>query len=111
MLGIVLIYFIGKRFYELAERYQKSQWGFAILGVASYYVGTFIGGIAIAIGAELLGTTPIEEMNELTLSLLAFPFGLLAGVVTYQLLKSVWTRKRTAHDQADVLDEMFTVNH
>ena len=33
MLGLVLLYWIGKYFYKLAEEYDKSKWGFAILGL------------------------------------------------------------------------------
>ena len=33
MLGIVLWYFIGKSFADLADDYGKSRWGYGILGV------------------------------------------------------------------------------
>jgi hypothetical protein len=45
MLGLFLLYFIGKSFYELAHEYDKSRWGFAIAGVVAYYFGTFVAGI------------------------------------------------------------------
>ncbi len=35
MIELVLIFFVGKAFYDLAGRHKKHQWGFAILG--SYY--------------------------------------------------------------------------
>jgi hypothetical protein len=35
MLGLILIYFVGKAFYDLAGLHGKSQWGFAILGIVS----------------------------------------------------------------------------
>ena len=47
MLGLILIYFIGKRFQDLAKTYDNHKWGFAIAGVATYYIGTFIAGILI----------------------------------------------------------------
>lgn len=106
MLGLVLIYFIGKKFYELAEVYKKHQWGFAILGVVSYYIGAFVGGVVIAIGAELTGIVAIDEMNDYVLGLLGLPFGLLACWLTYQLLEKHWSKKVVFSD-SDILDEDF----
>lgn len=106
MLGLFLIYFIGKKFYDLAAKYNKHQWGFAIAGVASYYAGTFIAGILIAIYLELWGSTSIEDMNDLTLNFMALPFGVLACFGLYKLLERSWERKPTQSD-SDILDEQL----
>ena len=37
MLGLLLIYWIGKKYYELATEHNRSPWGYAILGVFVYY--------------------------------------------------------------------------
>ncbi|TDN87659.1 hypothetical protein DET49_111107 [Salegentibacter sp. 24] len=37
MLGLLLLYWIGKYHYRLAGEYDKSQWGFTILGIVAYY--------------------------------------------------------------------------
>lgn len=42
MLGLSLLYFIGKYFYRLAEGFNKNKWYFAFLGNIVDYVGTFI---------------------------------------------------------------------
>ena len=44
MLGFILLYWIGKYFYKLAEKYQKSEWGYALLGIGSYYGGILLAG-------------------------------------------------------------------
>ena len=106
MLGILLIYFIGKRFYDLAATYRKHQWGFAIAGVAAYYGGTFIAGFLIAIYYELVRSTPIEEMSDLTLSLLALPFGILACIGLYKLLEYRW-KHQPQMTSPDLLDDEF----
>ncbi len=106
MLGILLIYFIGKKFYELAGTYKKKQLAYAILGVVSYYIGTFFGGLTIAIGSDLMGSTPIEEMNEYALGIMALPFGLLACWIVYQMLKRTW-RKATYVGDLGTLDDEF----
>ncbi|MEM8908000.1 MAG: hypothetical protein AAGD05_09165 [Bacteroidota bacterium] len=103
MLGILLIYFIAKAYSDLAAKHERSKWGFAILGIVSYYLGGFIGGIILAIAFELLGMTPIEEMNETALGLLAIPFGVLFCWGLYQWLKHSWTHTDIINQQ-DILD-------
>lgn len=105
MLGLLLVYFIGKKFYDLAGIYEKSQWGFAILGVVSYYLGASVGGMFSFIAADLLGTMPVEEMNQLVLGLIAIPFGLFSCFICYKILNKRWSSQTVAGNNADILDE------
>lgn len=41
LLALILIFFVGKAFYEFAERHNESRCGFAIVGVGTYYAGIF----------------------------------------------------------------------
>lgn len=107
MLGILLIYFIGKAFADLAKLHDKNKWGFAILGVASYYIGTLIGGIFIGIGFLLFSSTDIETANEYLLGLMAVPFGLLACWGTHALLKRSWNKKQIVSSN-EILDSDLT---
>lgn len=93
MLGLFLLYFIGKNFYNLAADHGRSEWGFAILGVVAYYVGTFIGGIVLVIAFELLSSTSIESMSDMAIGFMALPFGILSCVGLHYLLKGIWTKK------------------
>ena len=61
MLGLVLLYWIGKYYYKLAEVYNKSQWGFAILGIVVYYAGIVVFAFAVGIIAELVAPGAIEK--------------------------------------------------
>lgn len=106
MLGLLLIYFIGRKFYDLAGVYDKSQWGYAVLGVLSYYFGTFIAGILLVIFSDLFGLASIEEINDFVLSLVALPFGLLACWGVYLLLEKNWTKEKV-DDNPDILDFDF----
>lgn len=90
MLGLLLIYFIGKYYYDLAINHGKNKWAFALLGVATYYVGTFVGGLVIGIGIELWGETSVDDMSSLVLGLIALPFGLAACTGLYYILKMSW---------------------
>lgn len=104
MLGLVLIYFIGRAFYQLAEAYGKHQWGHAILGVVSYYGGTIIAGIVMFVIYDLSSLGSIDEMNEMALNLMAVPFGLLACWGVYKLLERRWDRA-VANSNDDILDD------
>jgi hypothetical protein len=104
MIGLVLLYFVGKAFYDLAGINNKSEWLYAILGVGSYYAGLLIGGILIAIGYELF-VGSVDEVNDTLLSILALPIGVLACWGFYRLLKSRWEKSQTFSASAEeVLD-------
>lgn len=91
MLGLVLIYFIGKNYYELASKYDKSPWGFAILGVVAYYAGTFMAGMFFGLLAEFGISDFFIELPEIALSFFALPFGLLACWGLYKILLKNWS--------------------
>lgn len=91
MLGLLLIYFIWKYYSELAVTNNKSKW-YGLLGIASYYIGTFIGGFVVAMVSILLsGSNAIDEMNDFVLALIALPFGLLSVWGLYIILKKRWS--------------------
>lgn len=92
MLGILLIYFIGKHFYKMAETYNKNKWLFAILGVVTYYVGTFIGGIVLAILDEIF-VLGINWDSNLILGLMALPFGIALDYLFYKILEKKWKKE------------------
>lgn len=109
MIGILLlIYFAGRAFYNLAGQYNKHQWGFAVLGVVSYYAGIFIGGMLLGIGLEFYSPGYIDGMNETVLGLLTIPVGILTCWLTYTLLKRSWSKptemERTTLD-ADIMKQ------
>ncbi len=91
MLGILLIYFIGKRFYDLSTEYNQNKWLYAILSVVIYYAGTFIGGLFLGIFIEL-GIVNISLENNLMIGLIALPFGLGLVYLFYIYLKKKWNK-------------------
>lgn len=70
MLALILIYFAGKAFYDLAGKHGKHQWGFAILGVASYYGGIIFGGFLLGIVLEIFNPGTVESINETLLTIM-----------------------------------------
>jgi hypothetical protein len=86
MLGILFIYFIGKQFYDLAHEYNKNKWGYAILGVLLYYVGTILGGFIIGFSSYYMPEF-FSNINEFLLNFMIIPFGLFVTWLTYIFLK------------------------
>ncbi len=103
MLGLFLIYFIGKSYYELADKFAKSKWGFAILGVVVYYFGTFLAGFLFAILSELGVTSFFIELPDMAMSFFALPFGLLACWGVYKILENKWKNQtvKTVNESLD----------
>jgi hypothetical protein len=107
MLGILLIFFVGKYFYDLAAQYNKSKWLFAIIGVISYYGGTFLLGLAIAFMGEYGVSGDLTGLSGIGLSLLAIPAGVLTSWLSYSLLKKAWSKTPVDDGPDDVLDSNF----
>lgn len=103
MLGIILIYFVGRKFYQLAFDHDKSKWGFAIAGVAVYYAFTFISAFVIALLLEISSPGYITESNEMWLGMLGIPIGVLACWGFYKILENNWSKSRI-EAQPDTLD-------
>ena len=98
MLGFILLYWIGKYFYKLAEKYQKSEWGYALLGIGSYYGGILLAGFFTGIFVELLYPGVIENSNETLLGILMLPFGLLSCYVVYTYLEKTWKKNKPKNE-------------
>ncbi|MEM8528652.1 MAG: hypothetical protein AAGG68_28695 [Bacteroidota bacterium] len=107
MLGLLIIYFLGKRFYTLAEEHDKSAWGFAILGVGIYYAASIVAGIIIVILYELYGTGSIDDVNDRVLSLISMPFGILAWWLAYLYTKKRFEAKPKTVTDSNLLDDSF----
>ena len=91
MLGILLLFFIGKYFYELAQDYEKQRWLFGILGIVSYYVGTIIAAFVLLIFDET-----IFDSNSFISTLMVIPFGIAFAYLFYYLLKQNWEKHAEA---------------
>lgn len=102
MLGLILIYLVGKKFYELAFEYNKSRWGYAIAGVVSYYAGYLLSVLIIATIVEINNPGYITDSNELIFSVLGIPFGALICWAFYRMLEKNWSKDKSA--QPNTLD-------
>lgn len=106
MLGLVLLYWIGKYYYKLAEKYNRSRWGFAILGIIAYYSGVVFFGLIIGVITEIISPGFIDNTNEFALSFIIMPFGILSTYSLYKLIENRWKNKYLTHqdDNSQTLD-------
>jgi len=104
MLGLLLIYFVGKAFYDLAAKSQKSKWGYAILGVVSYHAGTVLIALIIVLMSlvEVIGS--FDDIPDFAFNLLVIPFGVLTCWLFYKFLQKRWTRQALSPLNEEVLD-------
>lgn len=94
MLGLLIIYFIGKSFYTLAGKHQRHKWLFAILGVVVYYGMTILGGAAIILIALALGKDEILDVPDILVGLMGVPIGLLSIWVFHIILRKNWEKNQ-----------------
>lgn len=103
MIGIIIIIFIGRQFYKLAEQYNQNKWVFGILGILSYYVGAFLGGIILAVLDDFLGFG-LDWNNNIVLTLIALPFSIGAVYIFYYLLKKSWKNTVVLDKNSEIQD-------
>jgi len=95
MFGLLLLYFIGKHFYKLAEEYGNNKWGYAILGIVAYYAGIFLFAFILGIIIEIISPGFIDTINDLLLGIMIIPFGILTCYLLYIALKKRWKNDDT----------------
>lgn len=93
MFGLVFLYFIGKYFYELAFEYEKNKWKYAILGVVVYYATAILSGLLFGVIYVFLDKS-LEKDDELLISVLSVPFGILACYLFYKYLAKKWEKDK-----------------
>ena len=86
MLGIFLIYWVGKKYYDLAIKHNRSKWGYTFLGIGIYYFAQIIFSISLYfIFPEKMEN--IDYQTENKFGYLAITVGVLVWYVLYLYLK------------------------
>lgn len=108
MLGIFLIYWVGKKYYDLAFQYNKSPWAWAIAALFIYFGSQFVLGIIASILFYADQNFEIPTKDELLLNLSGVLFGLAIwyGIFTY--LERRWENQyyNQADDSFDQINEI-----
>lgn len=106
MLGLLLLYFIAKPFYKLAEQYGRNSMGYSLLAIAAYYGGVFGFGLLLGIALELTSPGSIEGLNDFFLGLICIPAGLFTAWILYSYLEKRFKGHLSVDRQydADIID-------
>ncbi len=99
MLGIIFLYWVGKYYFKLAEKYNKSKWGFAILGIAAYYSGILFASLTIGILLGLYAPELIDGINDTLFGIMMLPFGFLMTFGLYKFLKMTWEKNESPQNE------------
>ena len=90
MFGLILIFFVGKYYYELAQDYYKNRWVYGIFGILMYYLGTALGGLTIGFLDYALNlNVDFSQFNLIIIGLL-FGTGLAAAVYFFLYFRWKW---------------------
>ena len=108
MLGFLLIYFLGRSVYRLAERYGKNKWLHAVISVLAYYLGTAVAGVVFYLVAQSNGTD-VDDMSDMAVNLAALPVGLLFWWLYKLLLRQRWERSPAI--DTELLDADLMTSH
>ncbi|HPF95805.1 MAG: hypothetical protein R2802_01535 [Flavobacteriaceae bacterium] len=103
MLELIIIYFIGKYFYELAKDFNQNKWLFVVIGVLTYFVGAVIG-VVILMALDASFGFGIDWESRLLLTFLLMPFAIASCYLLYTLLKKRW--QKTIVISKDEIDEI-----
>ncbi|MDG1428303.1 MAG: hypothetical protein P8M19_04150 [Crocinitomicaceae bacterium] len=104
MLGILLIYFIGKWFYSLAEAHGRNKWGFAILGVGVYFGAQILFGIVLGFLAIAFDWEWVFATNGILTNILGIAAGALAAWGVRAIFKYNWSKNLKDNTSDTLLD-------
>lgn len=110
MLGILILFFIGRIFYRLAERYGRNVWGYGALGIVLFYLSMTLSGALSAIAYDLFGFGSIDEMSDNMIFILSFPLGLLIYYGFYKFTEKKFKDKGAFLNHDEILDEGMTLD-
>lgn len=104
VLGLLVIYFFGKSYYDLAKLYGRNAWGYAILGSVIFLASEFLFGVLIGILIVLANLH--TEVPSLVFSIASIAF---AAFLTNQIEKAIrrnWEKQKPLNlTDSDLLDQ------
>ena len=104
MLEIIFVITVGKYFYSLADKYKKSKWGYAILGLVVCYGIFFTVALVYALIYHFFNPLALDDdLNDWTLTIISIPFALGGTYLLYYLLERSW-KKNALKDKVSIDD-------
>ena len=105
MIVLVLLVYIGRLFYKTAELYGKNKIAYTILGVATYYVGSFLFGLLIGIYLLFTDSDMLKVFDSPEIGFSELPIGIISCVILYHSLKYFWAKEKDKKQVLDTLDD------
>lgn len=103
VLRFLLVFFIGKTFYDLASYHKKSKWLYAFIGMVSYIVPAIFFGLFAFLFIDAVGSPPYR-IDELHISIISIVVGLLSCWCIYKYLYSRW-KNQNKSEHSEILDQ------
>lgn len=110
MFGLILIYWVGKYFYQLAEKYSQNKWLYAILGIVVYYAGQAIIGFTIGLVTVFFDIS-IDWDNKIMMALIGVPAGALSAYLFYIFLEKKWKNEEVKVDSIQDIGKEIEDQH
>lgn len=101
MLGFLLLYYVWKRFSELALQYGKSKHN-GWFGILAYGGGLLSFGLLFGILDQIFGWE-IDWENNITIQLMDIPLGVFCCYILYIILKKKW---ESEYIELDTIDDI-----
>lgn len=93
ILGLIILLYLGRAFYRLAEQHQQTKWLYALLGIAVFYgsqiIIAFVGGILVTMYAT---SFTVDNVPDIWINLAVLPPSILFTWLFYRGLKKRWER-------------------
>lgn len=111
MLSIILIYYVGKKFYDLAGQFDKNKWVYAISSIVLYYASSFILGLILGVLDIYVFEWGIDWDSSIGIKI----GGIAVGIITlwgfYTYLEKKWdAQKPKFKDEIDKIGKDLTHN-
>jgi phosphate starvation-inducible membrane PsiE len=103
MLGIILLIFIATKFNQLAKKYGKTGWHYALASIGIYYGVTFLFAFIVGVFLQLDGVI-MADRYVLAISLGGVAVSLVSLYALYGHLKKKWSMA-TLDVNSEVLDD------
>lgn len=104
MLLYIVLFVVGRFFYNTAIDNDKNGWGHGILSIVVFFVGTNAASVLIVLAFSILDEDLTSMPGELGISLMALPFGFLACWGLYKLLFYNWSKEEKFNE--NIIDEI-----
>lgn len=107
MISLIILYYVGKAFSDLANKYERSNWLYAILGIGSYFIVQLVFGFALAV--VWYSTNDTEWDPGAGLDLIGIVIGALSCWGFYTWLDYYWSKNPNvlgfSTNESDLLDD------